>query len=398
MTDTWKRGERKPGRPRMLTAAFVKTVRASGRYGDGRGSHGVSLLVKRMANGRLSKSWAQRIRINGKVTNIGLGAYPVIGLAQARAKALENAQAVAAGLDPRGGGVPTFAEAVGIVLDLHADQWSQRSGKAWRATLVQHAVPALGALPVDDINTGHVVGVLAPLMRDKPVMGRRVRQRISTVLKWAVAQGYRQDDPAGPAINAALPRRNGNGSTHHKALPHAQVARALAQVDATGAWWAAKACLRFLILTAARSGEARGAAWSEIDLDAREWRIPAERMKTRVEHRVPLSDAAVEVLERARAAGGGATLVFPSQRGKAMTDDALGKLVRPLGGTVHGMRSSFRDWTAESAQPRDVSEAALAHIVPGVEGAYLRTSLYKRRVSLMQEWADYLNLTALDTV
>ncbi len=394
MGTEWKPGQKKPGRPKTLSAAFVRTVTAPGRYGDGRGGHGLSLLVKPMRNGRTSRSWAQRIIINGKVANIGLGAYPVLGLADARAKALANAREVAAGRDPRGSGIPTFAEASEKVIKLHEPKWKNgtRTAATWRQSLKDHAGPQLGKRRVDEITVAHVLAALTPIWHEKREVSRKVRQRISTVMKWAVAQGYRQDDPAGPAINAALPRGATNGK-HHRALPYRDVAPALATVDASGAWDATKLCIRMVALTAVRSIEARGATWDEFDLEAREWRIPASRMKTGIEHRVPLSAATMQVLEQAKAAYGGDGLVFPAQSGRPLSDNTLSKLFRTNGinSTIHGLRSSFRDWCAETGQPREIAEAALAHMVGGVEGAYFRSDLFDRRRKLMQEWADYLN-------
>lgn len=393
-TATWKRGQRKPGRPATLTTAFVKRVTEPGRYGDGRGSHGLSLLVKGMTNGRVSRSWSQRIRIGGKPVLIGLGAYPVINLHEARAKALENARAVAQGRDPRGGGVPTFEAAAEDYIKRQEPSWRTggKTAAIWRASLGQHVMPTLGQRRVDEITVADVLTVLLPVYQNKPELGRKLKQRVSAVFRSAVAEGHRDDDPAGPAINAALPKRNGTVQ-HHRALPYADVTKALATIDATGAWWATKCAVRFLALTAVRSGEARGATWSEIDMDAREWRVPAGRTKTGTEQRVPLSDAAVLVLREARGNGDGSGLVFPSARGRVLSDNTLSKLFRENGvpSTIHGLRSSFRDWCAETGQPREVAEAALAHTVGGVEGAYFRSDLYKRRAKLMQKWADYLN-------
>ena len=391
---TWKKGQKKPGRPATLSAAFVRTVTEPGRYGDGRGGHGLSLLVKRMQNGRTSRSWSQRIIIGGKVRNIGLGSYPRLGLADARARALANAKEVELGRDPRGGGIPTFEKASEEVLAVYAPNWrgGERSVMQWRSSLKTYAFPSLGQRRLNEIQVQHVLEALLPIWHEKPETARKVRQRVSTVMRWAVAQGHRQDDPAGPAINAALPRA-GNDKKHYRALPYRDVAAALATVDASQAWQATKLCFRFLVLTAVRSGEARGARWDEIDLDKRSWHVPAARTKTNAEHRVPLSDAAVAVLEAARAAYGGEGLVFPAPRGRAISDATLLKLLRTNGvdSTVHGMRSSFRDWCAETGQPRELAEQALAHVVAGIEGAYFRSDLYKRRVKLMQEWANYLN-------
>ena len=346
-----------------------------------------------MSNGRTSRTWAQRLTISGKVTNIGLGSFPRVTLADARGKALANAREVAQGRDPRGGGIPTFAEAADVVIELHEPTWRNgtRTAAIWRASLRDHANPTLGRRRVDQIRVQHVLEALLPIWHERPETARKVRQRISTVMKWSVAQSLRQDDPAGPAINAALPR-NATRASHYKALPYREVATALATVDASQAWPTTKLCIRMVALTAVRSGEARGATWDEIDMKAAEWRIPVERMKTGVEHRVPLSDAAMQVLLEARDHRDGSDLVFPSQSGRALSDNTLSKLFRQndIASTVHGLRSSFRDWCAESGQPREIAEAALAHVVGGVEGAYFRSDLYDRRRKLMQDWAQFL--------
>ena len=390
---TWKRGAKKPGRPATLSAAFVRTVTAPGRYGDGRGGFGLSLLVKPMRNGRTSRSWAQRIIIDGKVVNIGLGRAPLVSLAEAREAALTNAREVAQGRDPRGGGVPTFAEACEKVLELHAPSWrgGERSVMQFRNSMKTYAFPALGRRRVNEIAVQHVLEALIPIWNEKPETARKVRQRVSTVMKWAVAQGHRQDDPAGSAISAALPRNTGGGK-HYRALDYREVGAALATIDASAAWDASKLCLKFVALTAVRSGEARCATWDEIDLDAAVWRVPASRTKTGREHRAPLSDEAVLVLEQARAAYGGDGLVFPAARGRPISDNTLLKLFRTNGidSTIHGLRSSFRDWAAETGQPRELAEAALAHVVGGVEGAYFRSDLFERRRAMMQAWSDCL--------
>ena len=207
-------------RPKTLSAAFVRSVTRPGRYGDGRGGHGLSLLVKPMANGRTSKTWAQRLRIAGRVTNRGLGRYPLLGLSEARAAALKNARAIAQGLDPRGGGVPSFEEAVERVIDLHEPTWKDgaRSAEIWRSSLRAYAMPVLGRLPVSDITTAHVLSTLTPIWNKKRETARRVRQRIGAVMKWAVAQRYRADNPAGDAIAEALPKANA-AKTHMRGAP-----------------------------------------------------------------------------------------------------------------------------------------------------------------------------------
>ena len=383
-------------RPKQLSAAFVKTVTQPGRYGDGRGGHGLSLLVKPTTTRRLSKTWAQRLQVDGRAVNIGLGSYPVVTLADARKKALANRRTVAQGADPRGSGIPTFAEAVDKVIAIHRDSWrsGSKSEAQWRASLRDYAAPRVGDKRVDQITTADVLSVLVPIWSTKRETARRVRQRIGAVMKWAVAKGYREDNPAGDAIGAALPRHGGS-TRHFPALPHNQVGAALATVRASGAWIGTKLAFKFLVLTAARSGEARNARWEEIDFENATWTVPGERMKAGRAHRVPLSSPAVAVLDAAREIADGGGLIFPALTGRALSAMTMTKLVRELRieAVPHGFRASFRDWAAEKTDhPREVIEAALAHVVRNkVEAAYRRTDLFERRRRLMDDWAAYLS-------
>ena len=383
-------------RPKKLSAAFVKTVKRPGRYGDGRGGYGLSLLVKPTTSGRLSKTWSQRLRIHGHPVNVGLGAFPVVTLAEAREAALKNRRMVAQGRDPRSGDIPTFAEAVETVIAIHRPSW--RSGSKyeahWRGSLRKHAVPRLGQKHVNEITTADVMGVLLAddFWNRRRVTARVVRQRIGSVMKWAVAQGYREDNPAGDAISAALPR-NSVRVRHQRALPHGEVAAALDRVRASQALASTKLALEFLVLTACRSGEVRMARWSEINLKEATWTIPEERTKSGREHRVPLSSGARRVLHQARELGNGTGLVFPGRRGRPLAETTHSLLLRRFGirCVPHGMRSSFRDWCAETGVRPEVAEAALAHVVKNkVEAAYARTDLLERRRAVMQDWADYV--------
>ena len=388
-------------RPTMLSATFVKSVNVPGRYGDGRGGLGLTLLVKPSSRRGCRKSWGQSVRINGRKTTLGLGTYPVITLAMARQRALENARALAQGRDPRRAshGVPSFASACETVLAIHALNWKpgSRSEDIWRASMRDYALPRLGSLRVDAVTTADVMAVLLPIWPTKRETARRLRQRIGAVMKWAVAQGYRADNPAGDAISAALPRTGGR-IVHRPALPHAEVAAALGRVRASGAYRGLVLAFEFLVLTAARSGEVRGARWTEIDRQCAVWTVPADRMKAGREHRVPLSDRALAVLDQARKLADGADLVFPSETGRVPHQSGMPALLRQLGiGAVpHGFRSSFRDWAAECTEaPREVCELALAHVNGDrVEAAYRRSDLFERRRALMQQWADYLAATA----
>ena len=248
-------------RPTMLSATFVRNVNLPGRYGDGRGGLGLTLLVKPSSRGH-SKSWGQSVRINGRKTTIGLGAYPVVTLAMARERALANARAIAQGRDPRRAshGVPTFAKASETVIAIHAENWKAgaRSEETWRTTLRDYAMPRLGDMRVDAIATADVMAVLLPIWSTKRETARRLRQRIGAVMKWAVAQGYRGDNPAGDAISAALPQ-NGVRPEHQPAVPHAEVGAALELVRASDAYRGLVLAFEFLMLTACRSGEIRAA-------------------------------------------------------------------------------------------------------------------------------------------
>ena len=384
-------------RPKRLSATFVNTVNVPGRYGDGRGGNGLSLLVKPASTGGFSKSWAQRIRLDGKAANVGLGAYPVVTLARARQKALANARAVSEGRDPRdrASRAPTFEQAVETVIGIHAENWKDggKSAAQWRASLRDYAVPKIGAKRVDRISTADVMEVLLPIWSTKRETARRVRQRIGAVMKWAVAQGYREDNPAGDAISAALPK-NSVRRQHQRALPHAQVAEALQKVRVSKAHPATALAFEFLVLTACRSGEIRGARWDEVDDTAATWTVPRTRMKAKLEHRVPLSREALRVLDQAREVADKSGIVFPSPTGRVLSDSTLSKLVRELGidAVPHGFRSSFRDWAAECTDaPREVCELALAHVNNDrVEAAYRRSDLFERRRDLMAAWATYV--------
>ena len=379
-----------------LTAAKAKALSESGMHNDGRG------LYLRIAKGG-SKGWILRIVIDGRRRDIGLGGYSAVSLAKARQLADAHRLAVAEGRDPlaekRRAKMPTFAEAAERVHALNLGRW--RNGKhtaQWINTLRTYAFPTIGKMPLDRIERRDVLGILTPIWAAKPETARRVRQRIRAVLKWGQAHGYVGGNVAGEAIDGALPPMP-RVKAHFRALPYAEVPAALETIDGSSAGLAAKLCLRFLILTAVRSGEARGASWSEIDPDAREWRIPAERMKGKAEHRVPLSDAGQAVLREAAALRDDSGLIFPSPRkqGSPLSDMALTKVLRDCGladrATAHGFRSAFRDWAAERTNaPHAVMERALAHAVAdAVEAAYARSDLLERRRALMDQWAAYLS-------
>ncbi len=379
-------------RPAKLSATFVSRVREPGTYGDGFGGHGLALRVKPMANGRLSKNWVQRLRLNGRPINCGLGPFPVVTLADARAKALENRRLAHRGEDPRGGGVPTFRQACDTVIRLRAKGWKNptRLTRQWRQPFAAYAWPHFGEKPVSKVTSADVLAAVTPIWHDRPVQARTLRQRISVVLRWACAAGYRTDDPSAGVVEA-LPKQREPG--HFRALHHSEVGDALRRIAASEAAPATKQALRFLTLTAVRTNEVRGARWDEVSLQAAVWTIPAARTKQKREHRVPLSRQALDILEEARRLSGRRGLVFRSAKGNGqLGPTTLRAVFERLGipGTVHGMRSAFRSWAADQGIAREIAEAALAHIAGGVESVYQRSDLFEQRRAVMQAWGDYL--------
>ena len=388
----------------QLTAAKVRSISTPGRHGDGAG-----LYLNVTASG--SKSWVQRIVIDGRRRDIGLGGYPAVSLGEARSLAVGNRTAIARGQDPlvekRRSAIPTFREAARKTHQANLPRWrNQRHVSSWLQTLERHAFPILGNMPVDRISRADVLEVLTPIWGGRletaiPETARRVRQRIRTVMRWAMAHGFIESNPAGEAIDGALPPMP-KLKAHLRALPYEEVAQALEVVNASRASLAAKFCLRFAVLTAARSGEARGAHWDEVDLDRALWTVTAGRMKGSLEHRVPLSDAALAVLRAAGKLRDGSGLIFPSptRSGQPLSDMTLTKVLRATGladrATVHGFRSSFRDWAAEcTSAPHAVMELSLAHRVgSAVEQAYARSDHLDQRRTLMNSWADFVTAGA----
>ncbi|MCY4482025.1 MAG: tyrosine-type recombinase/integrase [Spirochaetaceae bacterium] len=386
-------------RPKRLSASFVRTVKRPGRYGDGYGGHGLSLLVKPRAHGGMAKSWSQRLRINGKPCNIGLGPFPIVTLAEARDAALENARAVYQGRDPRERtAIPTFDKAAETVIEMRASTWrNPLTANIWRSSFKRLVSPKIGMKPINAITSADILSVLTPIWNNgRHETARRLRHRIGAVMRWSIGAGHRVDNPAGDAISQALPKNGTAPQRHRRALHHREVAGALARIRASDAGTATKLLLEFIILTTVRSGEARLANWSEVDLPAAVWTVPAERMKSGREHRVPLSTRALEVLAEAQQLTDGSGLLFPSPTGKAMGAMTTSKLLNRarIDASTHGFRTSFRSWCAENNESRELAEIALAHVVAGVEGAYMRSDLFERRRKLMQAWADYLSVPA----
>ena len=409
------------GTTNTLTAAFVKGVRHGGvRKGADRhhDRHGLFLQVM---PGRSSKQWIQRLVIDGKRSDYGLGSYPYMTLGEARLQAFENFKAAHAYRRARDRGespplppfeanrrttvarrygehVPalavaglTFGQAFEKVLEERAPTWKasvrDSSLRSWRANLRDY-LQGVANLPIATLTSADLQACLAPVWAEKPKTAAKVLRRAGTVCEWAIVAGYRTDNPA-RAVARARPRTL-NGVAHYKALPHREIALVLEKVAASGSNAAVKGAFRLQVLTAVRGAEVRLADWSEIDLDRAVWTIPGERMKYGRDHRVPLSPQAIEVLREAgpRAAG----LVFEGRGGKPVSESAFRKMIERHGidGNPHAIaRSSFRDWAAEAGWPREVAEAALAHTVGGVEAAYMRSDLFTRRKALMAAWGEY---------
>ena len=379
-----------------LTALQVRHIRAEvkvQRLGDGGGLY---LIVKPSG----SKSWVQRIMIDGNRTDIGLGGFPAVSLAKAREKSMEIRATVADGRDPRAerrrSALPTFREAAEQYISTNAPTWRHpKTAKDTRTRLEKYAFPIFGDTRIDRITRHDVLAALEPIWTAKPAASRKLRQRVRAIFGYALAHEWIETNPAGDAIDPGLPKTPAVKS-HFRAMPYQDVSAALDKIEASASRLAVRLCFRFLVLTAARSGEARGTKWKEIDLDGRTWTIPAERMKANREHRVPLSDAAVEVLRRAKDLSDDSGLVFPSARGRELSDMTLTKMLRDNGlaaaTTVHGFRTSFKTWCMETTDtPWAVGETALAHTLGNsTEQAYARSDLFERRRALMQQWAAYV--------
>lgn len=369
---------------------MVQTVTEPGKYFDG---HGLFLRVDKSGG----KFWVQRIVIQGKRTELGMGSVDFVSLADARIAAYENRKLAREGGDPLAGRrqaktVMTFEEAAREVHRINLPTWKNpKHADQFLNTLVTYAFPTMGKTKAPDITTADVLAVLQPIWLTKAETARRIKQRVSTVMKWCIAKGWRKDNPV-DAVDKGLPKQSGKVA-HRKSLAYAEVAGCLDVVAKTSAGLSTKLCFELLVLTCVRSNEAREARWSEIDTDAKVWEIPAERMKMDRPHRIPLSTRALAVVDRAK--GLDADLVFPGTKpGKPLSDATLLKLIRENGFDVdiHGFRTSFRTWAQERTNfPREVAEAALAHLSGDeTERAYARSDLFEKRAKMMEAWAGYL--------
>lgn len=374
-----------------LSAQKVKTA-GPGRHGDGRG---LFLYVKPSG----ARSWVLRYQVQGRRRDLGLGAFPDVSLAMARERASEARRLIAEGEDPiakkHQAKPKTFKDAALELIESKRPGWkSAKHAAQWTSTLETYAFAKIGRLQVAKIQTADVIACLTPIWSDKPETANRVRQRIEAVIDYASALGIREgDNPArwrGHLDNLLPKPTKVKAVKHHPAMPHAEIADFIADLsDRSGV--AARA-LGFTILTAARSGETRGMTWAEVDLENGVWTIPAERMKAGKEHRVPLTPQAIAYLGPR---GDDAQLVFESETkpGKTISDMSMTAVLRRMkrdGITVHGFRSTFRDWAGETTSfPREVIEAALAHgIKDKAEAAYARSDLFEKRRKLMEAWAN----------
>ena len=381
---------------RRITAAECRTISKPGFY---RADDTLYLYVK--PSGR--RTWVQRVLIDGRRHNIGLGSFPVVSLAKARHEAFENRVKIQDGRNPlddkRQSKAPTFRIAA---VEMHAGLVptfrNHIHARNWIQAIQRHAFPKIGNIPVDRITQQDVLRVLTPIWTDKSETARKLRQRIRKVLGHCQAHGFVDQNVADDRINAALPTMP-KVKAHHRALVYREAPDAWQMIESGVKSLPSRLCLQFIILTGARSGQAREAVWSEVDLDARTWTIPADRMKTPTEHRVPLSDSALAVLEAAAPMRNPSDLIFPSpvKPHKPMTPDSLMRVLRALGiadkTDVHGFRATFRTWASECTDiPREVLEMALAHNVGDLtERAYSRSDLLEKRVTLMRLWDDFLH-------
>jgi integrase len=380
-----------------LSAVKVAKTKQPGLYEDGAG-------LRLVVTDRGTKRWALRLTINGRRVERGLGTYPEVGLDDARRKAETLRRAAKEGQDAhteerrlRVKSGTTFAEAFETYFAIRQQQLANAKHiQQWRNTMRDYVFPRIGRLPVSAIVASDVLGVLEPIWFTKPETASRIQQRMRAVFDSAILRGLRER--ANPCIGIV----GELGTDHRKvahfpALPWREVPAFVRDLRESPADHSTKLALEFLILSAARSGEVRGALWAEVDLDNHFWTIPGHdlvtgrRTKTGAAHTVPLSAGSMALLREARLLHGG-VVIFPGATGKPLSDNTLSKLMRDAGvaGTPHGFRSAFKDWAAEAGVRDEVSEAALAHADRDkVRAAYRRTRFLQERVALMQCWSDF---------
>ena len=393
-----------PRKAKELSPLEVRRLTRPGRWSVG-GTDGLALQVTPSG----ARSWVLRVAAGGRQREMGLGSFPTVPLAEAREKARQHRALLQQGVDPiesrraassaasaERQAQKTFSEVAAQYIAQHEKSWKNAKHQAqWAATLRTYAEPSIGKLLARDIRSAHVIAVLEPIWTTKTETATRVRSRIELVLDYATARGYREG--LNPArwkgnLDAALPNASKVAPVrHHAAVEVKEVAsfiKRLRSQDGVGA-----RALEFAVLTAARSGEVRGATWSEVDLKAALWTIPATRMKSGREHRVPLSKPVIKLLRSLPADRSPGGFVFPGMRGP-LSDMSLTAVLRRMGvsATAHGFRSTFRDWVSESTEHSgEVAEMALSHVIGDkVEAAYRRGDLLEKRIALMTDWASFL--------
>jgi integrase len=396
---------KRPGTLQRLNALTVSRARKPGYWGDGGGLY---LQV----TGIKAKSWIYRFMLAGRRREMGLGPYPAVSLADARAKAARARSLVKQGRDPidvrdseRGQSL-TFDEAAKQFIESNEKAWRAAAHRAqWRISLATYASPVIGSMLVRDVGLTQLKAILEPLWYEKPETAFRLRGRIERVLDWATVNGHRSGE--NPArwrghLDKVLPALSQvHKVKHFAAVPIDEVGAIYHRLRNSKAMSAL--ALRFIILTASRAGEVAGMKWHEIDLGGRLWTLPSERAKTRKAHRVPLSDEAIGIVESARKIATG-EFVFPGwANGRPLALKSFRRRLKAAGGgsaTVHGFRSTFRDWTSERTNyPRDVAEMALAHVIENkVEAAYRRGDLFERRKMMMEDWANFVSLPPSDKI
>ncbi|WP_020146721.1 site-specific integrase [Thioalkalivibrio sp. ALJ15] len=393
-----------PKRAKELTALEVKRLDRPGFHAVG---NPPGLLHRITDTG--ARGWVLRVTVTGKRRHFGLGSYPAVPLAQARDRARELLDQVWRGIDPiaerqateaarraEDAKRLTFAEAARQCHAAKQDEFRNAKHRTdWLRSLEHYAFPTMGRVPVSSIELAHVKSVLDPIWKDKTETATRVRQRIEAVLNWATVSGYREgDNPArwkgNLDVTLPAPKRI-RKVKHQRALPWKDVPAfmtALRDREGMGA-----RALEFIILTAARSGEVRGATWDEIDLESRVWTVPADRIKAGKVHRVPLSEDAMALLD-ALPRFAGSNLVFTAPRGGMLSDMSVSAVCRRMevDATPHGFRSSFKDWARSCTDYADeVSELALAHVnSDATRAAYARDELLPQRAEMMADWAAFL--------
>ena len=367
-----------------LTESKIQKLKKPGRYAD---FAGLSLLITQAG----SKSWVFRIQWNGKRYERGIGAWPLTSVVIAREKALAFKKDIQSETK---GKVPTFARMAEEVIELRKPTWKHpRQLHQWQRSFELYANPAFGDKLITEVTREDVFNLLASVWTAKPNVAQKLKVRVGAVLKLAIVKGHRLDNPMLSIDKSVLPDPTtllGN----YRAVPYQEIGAAIQKIQKSRAYPTVKLLIEFTILTCSRPSEARLMTWNEVDLENRLWVLPASRAKTKKDHRIPLSQRAVQILEEVRQyKRKQSDVVFPSAFGNFMSDMTAGKLMREnnVPGVLHATaRSSFRDWCAESGVPREVAESALQHVLGKTERAYMRTDLYARRKPLMQAWSDYL--------